>query len=81
MKATVWVCFWDNSRTNLYIIDRDFESKKYRYSAENYLEGFNAGVESVYKVLGPGYNFTQDNVPLYTAKQVNPENAASGVIT
>ena len=58
MKAMVWGCFWGDIRTNLYIIDRDFGSKKYRYSTESYLEVLNAEVESVCKVLGPGYTFT-----------------------
>jgi hypothetical protein len=37
MKTMVWGAFWDNGRSNLYIMDRDFESKKHGYSAESYL--------------------------------------------
>jgi hypothetical protein len=38
----VWGCFWDIGRTGLYLIDRDFESKKYRYSANSYIEVLDA---------------------------------------
>ena len=38
MKVMVWGVFWDNRRSNLYIMDRDFESLKYRYSANSYIE-------------------------------------------
>jgi len=38
MKVMVWGSFWDTSRSDLYIIDRDFESVKHRYSAKSYLE-------------------------------------------
>ena len=34
----VWGYFWDTGRTGLYLMDRDFKSKKYRYSANSYLE-------------------------------------------
>lgn len=38
MKVMVWGAFWDTGRSNLYIMDRDFESAKHGYSAESYLE-------------------------------------------
>jgi hypothetical protein len=38
MKVIVWAAFWDTGRTSLYIMDRDFESKKHGYSAASYLE-------------------------------------------
>ena len=57
MKVMVWGCFWDDSRTILYITDRNFESKKYRYSAESYLEVLNAEVEPAYEELSLGYTF------------------------
>ena len=34
IKVMVQGCFQDLERTNLYIMDRDFESKKHGYSAE-----------------------------------------------
>ena len=55
MKVMVWGCFWDRGRTNLYIIDRDFESKKYRYSSKSYIEVLDAKVPPTYKTLDLGY--------------------------
>jgi hypothetical protein len=34
----VWGAFWDDGRSNLYIMDRDFESAKHGYSGNSYLE-------------------------------------------
>jgi hypothetical protein len=44
IKVMVWGCFWDLGRTNFYIIDRDFESLKHKYSANSYLEVLDAEV-------------------------------------
>lgn len=49
MKVVVWGCFWDHGRTSLYIIDRDFESKKHGYSAESYLEVLDAQVKPMWE--------------------------------
>ncbi|EPE35602.1 hypothetical protein GLAREA_11302 [Glarea lozoyensis ATCC 20868] len=39
LRIMVWAMFWGNGeRTPLYIIDRDFESKKQGYSASSYIE-------------------------------------------
>jgi hypothetical protein len=38
MSIMVWGCFWDHGRSDLYVMDRDFESKKYGYSARSYLQ-------------------------------------------
>jgi len=57
MKTIVWASFWDNRRSNLYIIDRDFEYKKYGYSAESYLEVLNAEVGFIFSELDPEYEF------------------------
>ena len=57
MKVMVWVCFWDLGRSNLYIIDRDFESQKYRYSANSYIEVLDAELALIHKKLDPGYIF------------------------
>jgi hypothetical protein len=44
--------FWgDGKRSELYIIDRDFEAKKYGYSANSYIE--------VLDVILPGH-YTDD---------------------
>jgi hypothetical protein len=66
----VWGCFWDYGRCNLYIIDRDFKSKKYRYSTNSYIEVLDTEVAPTYTNLDPGYKFIQDNAAIYTIKKV-----------
>jgi len=34
----IWEAFWDSERSNLYLLDRDFEFKKHNYSAVFYLQ-------------------------------------------
>ena len=70
MKVMVWGCFWDNGRTNLYIMDRDFESAKHGYSAESYLEVLEAEVAPTYTLLEKGYKFMQDNASIHMAHKV-----------
>jgi len=70
MKIIVWGYFWDNGRTNLYIMDRDFESKKHGYSANSYLEVLDAEVASSFANLDLGYIFMQDNASIHTANKV-----------
>jgi hypothetical protein len=57
MKVMVWGCFWDYGRSNLYIMDQDFESIKHRYSTALYLEVLEAEVAPIYATLEPGYLF------------------------
>jgi len=80
MKVMVWGCFWDEGRTSLYIMDRDFESKKHGYSANSYLEVLEAEVKPWYEKLDPGYVFMQDNASIYTAGKVKKWFADHGVI-
>ena len=70
MKVMVWGCFWDHGRSNLYIMDRDFESAKHGYSATSYLEVLEAEVVPIYATLEPGYLFMQDNASIHTAQKV-----------
>jgi transposase InsO family protein len=70
MKVMVWGAFWDTRRSNLYIIDRDFESAKHGYSAESYLEVLEAEVRPIFSTLAPGYEFMQDNASIHTAGKV-----------
>lgn len=54
----VWGCFWDTGRTPLYFMNRDFESKKHRYSANSYLEVLDTIVDLTFEELDdPGYIF------------------------
>ena len=70
MKVMVWGAFWDTRRSNLYIIDRDFESAKHGYSARLYLEVLEAEVRPMFADLDPGYLFMQDNAPIHCANTV-----------
>jgi len=67
IRVMVWEAFWAGGRTNLYIIDRDFKSTKYRYSANLYLEVLDNQVVKYYK---EGLIFIQDNALIYTASSV-----------
>ena len=70
MKTMVWGAFWDYGRSNLYIMDRDFESKKHGYSAESYLEVLEAEVGPIFEDLEPGYEFIQDNASIHITHKV-----------
>jgi len=70
MKIMVWGAFWDLGRSNCYIMDRDFESKKHGYSANSYLEVLDAEVEPIFEDLDDGYMFMQDNASIHTANKV-----------
>jgi hypothetical protein len=70
MKIMVWGAFWDLGRSNCYILDRDFESKKDGCSANSYLEVLNAEVEPIFEDLDEGYMFMQDNASIHTAYKV-----------
>jgi hypothetical protein len=66
----VWGAFWDLGRSNLYIMDRDFESAKYGYSAKSYLEILEAEVALIFELLDKGYEFMQDNTSIYYAGKI-----------
>ena len=48
ISVMVWGCFWSKNgiigRSDLYVLDRDFESKKHGYSANSYIEVLDAQV-------------------------------------
>ena len=68
MRVMVWGAFWGNAeRAPLFILERDFESKKHRYTADSYLQVLENRLLNFY------YNeliFIQDNAPIYTAIRV-----------
>ena len=64
----VSTAFWGNRQySDLLILERDFESKKYKYSTNSYL----ALLEDL---VVPNYTddliFMQDNAPIHIAKKV-----------
>jgi hypothetical protein len=67
MSIMVWGAFWDYGKTNLYIMDRDFEFVKHKYSAKSYLEVLNAKMGLAFEHLEPKYQFMQDNASIHTA--------------
>jgi hypothetical protein len=80
MKVMVWGAFWDKGRSNLYIMDRDFESAKHGYSVASYLEVLEAEVAPIYTTLEPGYLFMQDNASIHTARKVKEWFVDHGIL-
>jgi hypothetical protein len=79
IRVMVWGAFWgDGKRTPLFIMNRDFESKKHGYSAESYLEVLDEMVLPYYE---EGLIFMQDNAPIHTAKKVKRWFDENGIRT
>ena len=67
LRIMVWAVFWGfRNRTPLYIIGRDFESKKNRFSANSYIEVLNTHVQYIDNDIC----FMQDNASIYTVQKV-----------
>jgi hypothetical protein len=75
----VWAIFWgDGKRSELYIMDRNFEAKKYSYFANSYIKVLDA--------MLPGYYtddlyFIQDNFPIYIVNKVKKWFEDNGIDT
>ena len=70
----VWGSFWDLGRSDLYILDRDFEAKKHGYSANSYLAVLDEQVGPYYADHEDlGYIFMQDNASIYIALKVRDQ--------
>jgi len=68
MRVMVWAAFWgQGERSKLFVLERDFESKKHRYSANSYIEVLENRVLEHYH---DDLIFMQDNAPIYTAIKV-----------
>jgi transposase len=71
ISVMVWGCFWGLEegigRSELYLLDRDFEAKKYGYSARSYLEVLE---DQMPKCWEPGLIFMQDGASIHTAYAV-----------
>jgi hypothetical protein len=68
LRIMYWGVFWGNGEyCPLFILERNWKSKKYRYSANSYIEVLeNRVLEYYYN----GLIFMQDNAPIYTATKV-----------
>ena len=60
-------CFQGSGRTDLYILDCDFKSKKHGYLANSYIEVLDAELARHYQ---PSLIFIQDNALIHTAYKV-----------
>ena len=67
LRIMVWGMFWGAGRSSLYIMDRDFESKKYGYTANSYIEVLDTQVARHH---AEGLWFVHDNAPIHTANKV-----------
>jgi hypothetical protein len=68
MRVMVSAAFWGyRERSDLIVLECDFESKKHRYSANSYLT-------LLEELVVPNYTddlvFMQDNASIYTAQKV-----------
>jgi len=63
----MWACFWGLERSNLYALERDFETKKQDYFAKSYIHVLDDNLLGIYQ---SGLIFMQDNVSIYTAKAI-----------
>jgi hypothetical protein len=67
LRVMVWAAFWGfGNRTPLYIMDRDFESKKNGFSANSYIEVLDAHAQ----YMSDNTCFMQDNASIHTAQKV-----------
>jgi len=71
ISVIVWECFWDIDKeigkSELYLLDCDFESKKHGYSSQLYMEVLNDQIPVCWQ---PGLVFMQDNASIYTLQLV-----------
>ena len=71
ISVMVWGCFWKKDgvigRSDLYILDCDYESKKHGYSSRSYLDVLE---DQIPKCWQPGLVFMQDGASIHTAKSV-----------
>lgn len=79
LRVMVWAAFWGNAqRTPLYILERDWESKKHGYSARSYLEVLEDNLPFHYT---DDLVFMQDNAPIHTATKVREWFQENGIST
>ena len=62
----IWAVFWGREKTPLYIMDRDFESKKHGFSANSYIEVLDAHVQ----YIADDMVFMQDNAAIHTVRKI-----------
>jgi transposase len=65
LSVMVWGCFWGAGRSELFILNRDFASKKHGYSTASYVEVLD---DQLPKCWQPGMVFMQDNASIHTSR-------------
>ena len=75
-SVMIWAAFWDYKISDLYLLKRDFESKKHKYSANFYIQVLDDNLPDIYE---PGFIFMQNNVFIYTTKKVREWFKENGV--
>ena len=63
----VWGAIWVSERLDIYIINRDLESKKEGYSHKSYIDVLNDQLPIIWS---PGIIFMQDNAPIHIANAI-----------
>jgi hypothetical protein len=67
IRVMVWAAFWASVRSDLHIIERDWESKKYGYSTKLYIEVLEEQLLVHYQ---DDLIFMQDNASIHIAHDV-----------
>ncbi len=62
----VWRAFWGSERSNLYLLDRNFEFKKHDYSAVFYIQILNHNLSDIWK---SELVFMQNNASIHRARK------------
>ncbi len=62
----IWRAFWDSERSNLYLLDRDFEFKKHDYSAVFYIQILNHNLTSIWE---SELMFMQNNASIHRVRK------------
>jgi len=79
LRVMVWAAIWGAGISDLYPLERDFESKKHGYSAASYIKILEDNIGAIW---GPKALFQQDNAKIHSAKKTKKwfEDAAIPVL-
>jgi len=67
-RIMVWGAFWGSGMSDLYLLERYWESKKHGYSAASYIQILDHSLTGIWE---PGLVFMQDNASIHSAKKKN----------
>ena len=62
----IWAAIWGDQKCDTFALNRDFESEKFGYTANSYIELLE---ECLLAIWEPGLLFMQDNAPIHKAKK------------